>query len=370
MRVGLVAPEFPPDIGGVETYAWHLADGLTRLGHEVTVLTPLRAAGEVSSEVFCIEPVLRLHQKLDREIVQRYNVDVWHSMNAGYAWLALETAPVFVSVHGNDFLAPYHLVARIDLGISDRFDYWLGKVLTRRLMRRGLPRVQHVFANSRYTEEIFLQHHPSCRGKTSVASVGIADDAFAPHKMTCVDDPVRLITICRLDERRKNLPAVLEALSRLMYAYNFYYTIVGDGASRPQLEEMAAMLGLANRVTFAGFVEAEEKIELLRSSDLFVLPALATGKSCEGFGLVYLEANACGTPVLAARIGGAIEAVEEGVSGFFVDSPTADGIASALSRFLSEDLVFNSDACQCFARRFSWQSVTKHCISYYEDALI
>jgi phosphatidylinositol alpha-1,6-mannosyltransferase len=370
MRIGLVAPEFPPDIGGVQTYAWNMANELARLGHEVTVFAQSHTAVEGSAADFRTEPVLSLRRQQDRAILHRYHVDVWHCMNAPHAWLALETEPVFVTVHGNDFLSPYHPIARLDLRISDRLDRWFGDVLTKRLVRRALPRAQHVFANSRYTEDVFLQHYPACRGKTSVASVGIADVAFAQHETPRACGPARLITICRLAEPRKNLAVTLEALSRLRCCgYDFHYTIVGDGELRSKLEGIAATLGLAELVTFAGFVGPEKKIDLLRRSDLFVLPAVATAKSFEGFGLVYLEANACGTPVLAARVAGAVEAVEEGISGYFVEAPTVEGIASALSRFLRGEVTFRTDACEAFARRFSWEAVIKHCVAHYDEAL-
>jgi glycosyltransferase involved in cell wall biosynthesis len=345
-----------------------MANELAGLGHEVTVFTQIHV-GKGSTASFRIEPVLRLRRQWDRAIVHSYHVDVWHCMNAPYAFLALETAPVFVTVHGNDFLAPYHPMARFDLRISDRLDRWFGDVLTRRLVRHALPCARHIFANSSYTEDVFLQNHPACRGKTSVASVGIAEEAFAPHESLSAGGPAHLITICRLAERRKNLPSVLEALSLLCCAHDFHYTIIGDGELRPELEGITAMLGLADRVTFAGFVSPEQKMELLRRSDLFVLPAVMTAQSYEGFGLVYLEANACGTPVLAARVAGAVEAVEEGVSGYFVEAPTVEGIASALSSFLRGDVTFKTDACEAFARRFSWGAVVKHCVAYYDEAL-
>jgi glycosyltransferase involved in cell wall biosynthesis len=296
-------------------------------------------------------------------------MDVWHSMNAPHAWLALETAPVFVTVHGTDFLTLYHPVARLDLGISERFDRWLGDHLTSRLVGRALPHVRHVFTNSRYTEEVFLRHYPACRGKTSVASVGIADADFAPRWTPRAGGPVRFISICRLFDRRKNITMVLEALARLPGTPEFHYTIVGDGELRPELEELTIRLGLADRVAFAGFVDREKKIDLLRQSDLFLLPAAASSKGFEGFGLVYLEANACGTPVLAARFGGAIEAVEEGVNGYFVEELTAEGIALALRRFLSGELRFKAEECVRFARRFSWHAVAKHCVAHYTEAL-
>jgi len=369
VKIGLVAPEFPPDIGGVQTYAWHMARGLVHSGHEVTVFTQSRPIDESDRFGFRIEPVLKLRRRHDLSALRQYRMDVWHCMNAPYAWLAMETAPVFVTVHGNDFLTPYHPIARLDLRFSDRLDRWLGDVLTSRAVRLALPRARHIFANSRYTEEVFLKHHPACRGKTSVASVGVAEEAFSSHEIPRLEGPTRLVTICRLSERRKNLPSVLEALSRLSCAYDFHYTIVGDGELRPELEGLTARFGLADRVSFAGFMNNEQKIELLRRSDLFVLPAVATAQSFEGFGLVYLEANACGTPVLAARVAGAVDAVEEDVSGFFVPEPTVDGIACSLSRFFRGDVAFTAEACISFARGFTWGAVVRHCLPHYDRAL-
>jgi phosphatidyl-myo-inositol dimannoside synthase len=369
MKVGFVAPEFPPDTGGVQTYAWHTARELVQFGHDVTVFTQPHPGGEARADGLRIEPLLKLRRRHDRAIAQR-DVDVWHVMNATCAWLALDTAvPVFVTVHGNDFLASYHPFARLDLPFSDRFDRWLGDMLTRRLMRRALPHARHIFTNSRHTERIFLQHHPACGGKTSVASVGLTEEDFAPHATLRASGPPRFITISRLAERRKNVPAVLEALAHLRPVHDFHYTIVGDGTLRPEFEHLTAKLGLGDRVTFTGLVSRECKIELLRESDLFILPAVATAHSYEGFGIVYLEANACGTPTLAARLGGAVEAVEEGVSGFFVETPDAGGIAAAISRFLRREIAFAPEACEAFARRFSWRAVAKHCAAHFAAAL-
>ena len=77
----------------------------------------------------------------------------------------------------------------------------------------------------------------------------------------------------------------------------------------------------------------------------------------EGFGIVYLEANAAGVPVLAARQGGAVDAVKEGVSGFFVDEPSVAGVRNALRRFLRGDLCFEENAVRKHARNFLWTHI-------------
>ena len=371
MKIGIVSPEFPPEKGGIQTYAFEFTQELARRGHEVTVFTTPHAGGEVAGASFRIEPVLKLRRRFDREIL-RHDLDVWHAMNASYAWLALEAARVFVTVHGNDFLWPYHPVARLDfrqrlgLPFGSNADHWLGGWLTWFLVKRALPRAAHIFANSEYTARRLTQTHPGCAEKTSAAMVGVSADCFAGARPPRRDGPPRLITVCRLAEPHKNVDLVLQALARSKDTQPFHYTIVGDGYLRASYEKLVHDLGLAERVTFTGFLDRAPLNAALRDSDLFILTTSLTPVAYEGFGLVYLEANACGCPVLAARIGGSVEAVDEGVSGMFVDEPTADGIGRALVRFFSGATRFEADACIAFARKFSWDKVVNHCLAHYD----
>lgn len=375
MKIGLVSPEFPPERGGIQTYAWEYASELARRGHEVTVFTQAHSEGEMSGAPFRIEPILRLRRRLDSPVLRGYSIEVWHAVNAAYAWLALEFTPVFVTVHGNDFLWPYQPVARLDLRerwhlpFGSNADRWIGDRLTRALVRRALPRAAQVFTNSRYTAARVIQEIPACRENTSAAMVGVSPSYFTATRSVRREGPPRLITVCRLTEPHKNVDVVLRALGRLGAQYEFHYTVVGDGELLPPLRALARELGLEGRVTFTGFVAQARLQELLLDSDLFVLTTSATPIAYEGFGLVYIEANARGCPVVAARIGGAVEAVEEGVSGLLVDEVTVDAVAGTLARFLSGAVRFDPDRCVAFARGFSWSNVAEHCLAWYERSL-
>ena len=106
MRVAIVSPEFPPDIGGVETYAFEYVKELAHRGHHVTVFTVRHPGGEVALPGVRIEPVLRLCRSADRKAFAAHVADIWHPLNAGYAWIANERPSGLVTVHGNDFLRP------------------------------------------------------------------------------------------------------------------------------------------------------------------------------------------------------------------------------------------------------------------------
>lgn len=378
MKVGLISPEFPPDIGGVETYSFELARALVRHGYDVTVFTMPHVEGEVSLPGARILPQLTLRRRLDRDLLEQTPMDVWHATNAAYSWIGMERKNVVVSVHGNDFLRPYVNVERPDLprlpGLwrfaerLDGLDKRIGKVLTARLMTRAMPQVSKLVANSRYTESMLLDKFPACAGRTYVGLVGVGDGFFLvppiPRKQ---DEPTRLLTVCRLSEPRKNVDRVLQALTRLKDKHRFSYSVVGEGELRPGLEALARQLGIGDRVTFTGRVSSSAIERWLASSDLFVLASSILPTSHEGFGIVYLEANACGVPVLAARLAGAAEAVAEGVSGMFVEQPTVDALTEALDHFLTGAVKFDPNTCRQHAKGFIWDRVVERLAPLYKD---
>jgi glycosyltransferase involved in cell wall biosynthesis len=159
---------------------------------------------------------------------------------------------------------------------------------------------------------------------------------------------------------------ILRALSRLKSQFAFRYTIVGEGYLRSELTNLSLELGLADRVIFAGRVGGADLRSYYEDADLFVMPAGISETSFEGFGIVYLEANSLGVPTMAARVGGAQEAVDEGRSGFFVEEPTVAGIEKGLREFLSGERIFRFEDCRKFAAQFTWAPVIGRFEQAYE----
>lgn len=377
LKIGIISPEFPPQIGGIETYAFEYTKALVKAGFCVTVFTRPQAASFPSIPGVDIVPALRRRRRADKRIIKDYSMDAWHVMNAAYAWIALETdKPVVISVHGNDFLRPYIPLANPDLqrliGLNSE-PAWLrpvnqkiNDVLIKRYLEKSLPKAARILANSRYTESVFLRQYPLCSGKTSAAMVGVSEEFFDPiEKDDALNSPKRLISLSRLSEPRKNIDLIIKALARLKNEFEFTYTIIGDGSKKEELQTLAKDLGLEKQVEFTGFLSNEAIKKRLASSDLFILTSSVLPTSHEGFGIVYLEANACGTPVLACNQAGAAEAVADGVSGFTVPEPTDAAVTEALRAFLDNRIVFNSEDCQAFARSFSWEKVVGQAIPYY-----
>ncbi|MCE8419826.1 glycosyltransferase [Rhodovulum sulfidophilum] len=130
----------------------------------------------------------------------------------------------------------------------------------------------------------------------------------------------------------KGVPLLLEAMARLGPEHpGARLTLIGDGPERARIEAEAARLGLGTRVVFAGYRSQEEVAGALARSDLFVLPSFA-----EGVPVVLMEAMAAGLPVVATRIAGIPELVEDGVSGLVVDPGSATALTAAIGAVLAD----------------------------------
>ncbi|MDE2579616.1 MAG: glycosyltransferase family 4 protein [Hyphomicrobiales bacterium] len=136
------------------------------------------------------------------------------------------------------------------------------------------------------------------------------------------------LTVGRMstDERYKGFDETMEAVARLRAAgRNLKYLLVGDGSDRARLEEKARAMGLDGAVVFAGHVPESEKADHYRLADVYCMPS-----SGEGFGIVVLEALACGVPVIASAIDGTREAVDGGALGALVEPSQSAQIDDAL----------------------------------------
>lgn len=143
-----------------------------------------------------------------------------------------------------------------------------------------------------------------------------------------------LMTFGRLvsQERYKGFDEVLELLPTLLCKIpDLVYMIAGEGNDRIRLEQKAKQLGVKQNVVFTGLVREKEKADYYRLTDVFVMPSRG-----EGFGFVFLEAMACGIPVVASKVDGSREAVRDGELGILVDPNNPEeimaGILEALKR--------------------------------------
>jgi len=209
------------------------------------------------------------------------------------------------------------------------------------LVRSLVDQVDAVWAVSRFTQDAFAVWSAIPPEKFEIVPNAIDLDRYRPgprnpllvHRYGLAGRKI-MMTLCRLHgrERYKGLDEVLAVMPRLIrHEPGLTYLIAGDGDDRRRLEEKAAALGLDGHVVFTGFVAEAEKVDHYRLADAFVMPGWG-----EGFGIVYLEAMACGVPVLASHLDGSREAVRDGRIGRLVNPKNAAELESAILEVLNE----------------------------------
>jgi phosphatidylinositol alpha-1,6-mannosyltransferase len=210
--------------------------------------------------------------------------------------------------------------------------------------REYLRRADAVVAVSRFTRQALIEQMQVDPAKIELIHNGVDLDRFqpAPRNETLLDryhlhDRRILLTVGRLVPR-KGIDMMLRALPEILQQCpDVHYLIVGVGPYRDDLEQLVRQLHLADHVTFTGTVASAELADHYRLCDLFVMPNREMeDHDTEGFGLVFLEANACGKAVVGGRAGGAVEAVRDGENGLLVNGADAGEIATAIIRLLTD----------------------------------
>jgi phosphatidylinositol alpha-1,6-mannosyltransferase len=212
---------------------------------------------------------------------------------------------------------------------------------------RALADADAVVAVSSFTRDRIVARMGTDPAKIEVINNGVDLDRFRPVPRR--DDLVRrlglgggpvLLTVSRLMEK-KGIDTVLRALVDVAPAHpGVRYLVVGEGEDRARLEALARDLGVAGLVAFAGAVQADELSDYYALCDVFIMPnrRMPDGDT-EGFGLVFLEANACRRPVIGGRDGGVVDAVVDGETGLLVDGADPAAVRGALLRLLGDPVL-------------------------------
>jgi len=147
-----------------------------------------------------------------------------------------------------------------------------------------------------------------------------------------------IVSVGRL-VHRKGQGVLIEAMPEIIKSIeDVHLLLIGEGPYKKELEKRIKNLGLANRVTFVGRVQYADLPRYICVGDVFAMPSRSrlAGLEVEGLGIVYLEASACGLPVIGGVSGGAPDAVLQGETGFSVDGRSAHEVAEALVRVLAD----------------------------------
>ena len=342
--------------GGLETYYWEMGRALARRGHEVTVVAGARGAAW-HDEVRLVQFPFRIEQDWVNfgHRFQRLMERLSFAANA-LDHLVSSAYDAVVICKPFDFPVMWQARRRgmkaVTVFHTGGTDFFFGD-------RCFVGALDHLLGVSRYTAR---QQELRYRREVSVVHNGVDIERFRPMARNSKRragwgfpaDSRILVSVGRLVGWKglRNIIALLPSV-----APDVCYLVVGAGPEGVALRTQAESLGVAHRVHFAGRVEHADLPGVLGEADLYVQPSIGE----EAFGISVAEAMACGLPVLASRIGGLPEVVDEGATGWLAAPGDRTAWTAALKEALSDGARLRrmGDAARRrVAEHFTWSATS------------
>jgi phosphatidylinositol alpha-1,6-mannosyltransferase len=375
MTILLVSNIFPPKTGGSGRWFWEIYRRLPReefliaagedprqkgfdATHDLRVLRlplAMRAWGIRSLEG--LRGYFRTVSRLSR-VVRAHRVAMVHAARClpeGVMALALRYlcgVPYACYIHGED----------VNSASTSRELTWL--------VRRVLHGADFLIPNSRNTAALLRDEWDMPAARVRLLYPGVDTERFRPAAR---DPAVRarlgwgdrrvVLTVGRL-QKRKGQDQMIRALAQVRKAVpDVLYVIVGDGEEREPLRRLAAEEGLGRHVQFRGEVDDADLVRCYQQCDLFVLSNREeAARDIEGFGMVLLEAQACGRPVVAGASGGTAETMRIPETGRIVCCDGPDALAALVIELLSDPPLRNRMGAagrQWVAGQFDWDVLSR-----------
>ncbi|MEO6183808.1 MAG: glycosyltransferase family 4 protein [Verrucomicrobiota bacterium] len=378
MRICLFTPTFFPKMGGQEMVVNQLALHYTSLGHEIVVFAQharrrgtqtetkvpyaLKRFTKPFSQVWGIAGIRRaladLHKSWPIEIIHSHSC--YPTGFAALDFCRCEHIPLVITSHGGD------------LAEDSRFR---SRPIIMKRCRQALEQADAVTFISSYMRKSILEVAPNCdphlHSIPNGVDCGALTEKIPPPSAMAEQHILRtdsfVLFLGRLHQR-KGVDVLIKAFERAAEQNPVLRLVIaGEGEEQVALREQAGQSRVVDRIHFLGTVQGPNKLWLLQNACCLVLPT----RTRETFGLVLLEAMACGKPVIATRLGGILDLVKEGQNGLLVNPDDVDDLARALIEIgkpaLHQALSKN---CLATARQYDWPQVASQYLALFKSLLV
>ena len=371
MRHLLVTNDYPPKVGGIQSYLWEI---YRRLPQDKVVIYTTPHPDSESFDQKQTHKIIRSKQRVLLPTRQVANQIRSLAEVEDIDFIMYDPA-VPIGILGPKIGIPYGVILHgAEVTIPGRVP------IARSLIANVLQHAKLVVTAGDYSTKEAIraakQNLPVC-----VIPPGVDIDRFKPldkqarstirERFNFKDDDEVILTLSRLVPR-KGMDVLISATSELMKTRpRVHLLIAGTGRDLRRLKALAQSTNAP--VTFLGFVSDDQVAELYGMADVFGMICRVRwgGLEQEGFGIVFLEAAACGVPQIAGRSGGADEAVLEGETGFVVDNPTdSNAVKQALEKLLTDSETRQEMGRNSRARAEKEFSYDYLAIKYWEALLL
>jgi len=377
MKIVIFTEDLPPCLGGIAQWANGVARSLVTQGHTVTIYMrkdPLKNSSLHNDESYDLIPMQDWKWNQLRSIYIAY-----------YTILALLNKPQLL-------IATAWNIGAFSALISKKFScktmiIYHGLEVTKNLsakrrlkLRHCLERADYNIAVSQFTAESIKARFKSIDA-IKVIHNGIDTNRFYPGEKPNsliekwkLKDKIILMTLARVIER-KGHQAVIKVLPHLLESMgNIVYLIAGgfDLNYRKKLEQIVSTNNLAASVIFTGFIPDSEILDYYNLCDVYIMLSRDSQSKgdTEGFGITFLEANACEKPVIGSNIHGIPDAIEHNKSGFLINPDDSKALIEIVEKLLTEPTYAKQIGQQGLERikaGFTWDHVADKLIELVED---
>ena len=340
-----------PNVGGAEVNFQEIFKRLVERGHEVTLLCSrhdrtfpeeeridgIRVVRRGNRHTFNYTVPIAYSREFKSEAIDV----VMDDLNKIPFYTPLYVRhPLFVMVHhihGSSIYGDTFLPAGLYVHLTERMIP---------LFYRGVPFV----AVSRSTKSELVRFGLRA-DDIEIVHNGVDHGDYSPDESVRSPDPL-IVCVTRL-KKYKGVHLLLRAMVAVRKEIpNARLIVTGRGNYEPKLHELAGRLGLEDCVEFAGFVSREQKANLYRQAQIMVNPSAK-----EGWGLTVIEANACGTPVVAAEVQGLTDSVIHEETGLLYPHSDTDAMAGAIVRLFKDSELRNrlGEKILAWSKEFTWE---------------
>ena len=342
----LVTNDFGPRAGGIETFVMGLLERVPK-GEVIVYTSRQSSTGEydrrwrddygvevVRDKSSILLPTPRVIRNLQKLV---------HERNLSTVWFGA-AAPLGVSARWLRRAGAEHIVA-----LTHGHEVWWSKVWPFSWAISEIARsVDVVTYLGDFTQQAIARRFKDKNKLTKIAP-GIDTEHFRPldgrelREKYGIADRATIVSVGRL-VHRKGQDRLVEAMPLVLKEIpEAHLVFIGEGPHRKKLDQLVEKHKLENHVTFIGRIQYSDLPRHISLGDIFAMPSRSRlfGLEVEGLGIVYLEASACGLPVVGGNSGGAPDAVKEGITGFVVDGNNLPEIADRIITLLKDDELRN-----------------------------
>ena len=380
MNIAIITGHFPPSKGGgIAEWAFGVARELPRLGHKTLVYVTHRKNRDLS-----------IHNDEDFICKPMYGRN-WHEFHRFYAayymWKILRKDPDTIFIATTWGMAKPFKFLKKYFPKSKMIVVAHGLEITRLNSKRELRAIRSVVEScdlilsvSRFTrDEIINRLSDINTSHVKFLPNGVDVERFYPcevddlfyKKYSLRQDSDLILTLARIIKRKAH-DDVIKALPDIINDFpKAHYVIAGPHRKKDSylesLKILVKELSLENNVTFIDFIPDEDLKKIYSASKVYIMPSktLHNEGDSEGFGITFLEANACGCPAIGSYDGGIPDAVENEVNGLLVQSGSSNEIAKAIKKMFSDEDYRLSLAKKGIARveeSFTWKKLSAQMI--------